>query len=112
MAGLDPVGREEILSLIRQLNAEGTTIVMVSHSMDDIARLCDRVLVVNESHMLMLGTPSEVYSRSEELVKVGLGLPSAAKLSGLLREKGLALPEGIFRQEQLETLLIERWEHA
>lgn len=112
MAGLDPVGREDILSLIQKLNQEGTTIVMVSHSMDDIARLCDRVVVINESHLMMVGTPAEVYSRSDELTAVGLGLPGAAHLASLLRQQGISLPEAIFRPEQLTSLLIERWNHA
>ena len=67
VAGLDPVAREEFLSLIAELHGAGRAVVMVSHSMDDLARLADRVLVLNEGRLFFLGTPAEVFARGEEL---------------------------------------------
>ena len=109
-AGLDPRGREEILSLIRNLHEEaGTTIVMVSHSMDDVASLAERVIVMNHGEVFMDGAPREVFSRGEELRGIGLDVPQAVQLAGKLRERGFAIPEGIYREEEIkaavETLL-------
>ena len=109
-AGLDPRGREEILSLIRNLHEEtGTTIVMVSHSMDDVASLAERVIVMNHGEVFMDGTPREVFSRGEELRGIGLDVPQAVQLAGKLRARGFAIPEGIYREEEIkaavETLL-------
>ena len=112
MAGLDPRGREEILSLIKKLNSEGTTIVMVSHSMDDIARLADRVAVMSEGSLRMLGTVAEVFSRPEELMEIGLDVPEAAKLAAALRARGLAVPQEVFRIDQLYEFLRNRWKNA
>ena len=109
-AGLDPRGREEILSLIRNLHEEaGTTIVMVSHSMDDVASLAERVIVMNHGEVFMDGAPREVFSRGEELRGIGLDVPQAVQLAGKLRARGFAIPEGIYREEEIkaavETLL-------
>ena len=112
MAGLDPRGREEILSLIKQLNQEGTTIVMVSHSMDDIARLADRVAVMSDGQLKMLGTVQEIFSRPEELMEIGLDVPQAAKLAARLRANGLAVPMEVFRIDQLREFLMSRWKNA
>ena len=109
-AGLDPKGREEILALIRNLHEEaGTTIVMVSHSMDDVASLAERVIVMNRGEVFMDGAPREVFARGEELRGIGLDVPQAVQLAGKLRERGFAIPEGIYREEEIkaavETLL-------
>jgi len=112
MAGLDPRGREEILSLIKQLNREGTTIVMVSHSMDDIARLADRVAVMSDGRLKMIGRVQEVFSRPEELMEIGLDVPQAAKIAARLRAKGLAVPMEVFRIDQLREFLMNRWKNA
>ena len=109
-AGLDPRGREEILTLIRNLHEEaGTTIVMVSHSMDDVASLAERVIVMNHGEVFMDGAPREVFSRGEELRGIGLDVPQAVQLAGKLRARGFAIPEGIYREEEIkaavETLL-------
>ena len=77
-AGLDPKGREEILGLISDLHREsGATIVMVSHSMDDVAALAERVIVMNHGKVAMDGTPREIFSRGEELRAIGLDVPQA-----------------------------------
>ena len=116
-AGLDPRGREEILSLIRDLHREaGTTIVMVSHSMDDVASLAERVIVMNHGEVVMDGVPRDVFSRGEELRAMGLDVPQAVELAGKLREKGFDIPEGIYRIEEvkaaIETIARKGGSHA
>lgn len=96
VAGLDPVAREEFLSLIAELHTSGLTIVMVSHSMDDLARLADRVLVLNEGQSFALGSPAEVFARGEELRAIGLDAPAAQKLAAELRDAGFDLPRELY----------------
>ncbi|WP_080798892.1 energy-coupling factor transporter ATPase [Arabiibacter massiliensis] len=96
VAGLDPVAREEFLDLIDELHRSGLTVVMVSHSMDDLARLADRVLVLNEGRQFAFGTPAEVFSRGEELRAIGLDAPAAQKLAAELRAEGLDLPRELY----------------
>lgn len=103
-AGLDPRGREEILGLISDLHREsGTTIVMVSHSMDDVAALAERVIVMNHGSVVMDGTPHEVFAKGEELRAIGLDVPQAVELAQKLREKGFDIPEGIYRMDEIRA---------
>ena len=103
-AGLDPRGREEILGLIKKLHEEaGTTIVMVSHSMDDVASLADRVIVMNHGEVVMDGTPRDVFACGEELRGMGLDVPQAVQLADKLRERGFDIPEGIYRIEEIKA---------
>lgn len=103
-AGLDPKGREEILGLISDLHREsGATIVMVSHSMDDVAALAERVIVMNHGKVTMDGAPREVFSRGEELRAIGLDVPQAVELAQKLREKGFDVPEGIYKIEEVRA---------
>ena len=103
-AGLDPKGREEILGLISDLHREsGATIVMVSHSMDDVAALAERVIVMNHGKVAMDGTPREIFSRGEELRAIGLDVPQAVELAQKLREKGFDVPEGIYKIEEVRA---------
>ena len=89
-AGLDPVGRAEILGNIEAYRrARNATIMMVSHSMEDVARLTDRLLVMNGSKLAMDGTPAQVFCHAEELVKMGLNIPQVTQVFLKLREKGL-----------------------
>lgn len=105
-AGLDPRGREEILGLIRRLHEQaGTTIVMVSHSMDDVASLAERVIVMNRGEVYMDGTPREVFSRGDDLRAIGLDVPQAVELAQRLRERGLHVPEGVYREEELQQAI-------
>jgi len=107
-AGLDPRGREEILSLIRDLHREaGTTIVMVSHSMDDVASLAERVIVMNHGEVVMDGAPRDVFSCGEELRGMGLDVPQAVILAQKLREKGYDIPEGIYRTEEIMAQIMK-----
>ena len=105
-AGLDPRGREEILGLIRDLHREaGTTIVMVSHSMDDVASLAERVIVMNHGEVVMDGTPKDVFSCGEELRGMGLDVPQAVELAAKLREKGFDIPEGVYLVEEVKAAI-------
>ncbi len=103
-AGLDPRGREEILGLIKKLHEEaGTTIVMVSHSMDDVASLAERVIVMNHGELVMDGAPRDVFACGEELRGMGLDVPQAVQLADKLRERGFDIPEGIYRIEEIKA---------
>ena len=89
-AGLDPEGREEILQNIESYRqAKNATIMMVSHSMNDVAKLTQRLLVMNDSRLAMDGTPEEVFARADELLQMGLDIPEITRVFLLLREKGL-----------------------
>ena len=103
-AGLDPRGREEILGLIRDLHRDtGATIVMVSHSMDDVASLAERVIVMNHGELVMDGAPRDVFACGEELRGMGLDVPQAVQLADKLRERGFDIPEGIYRIEEIKA---------
>ena len=99
-AGLDPVGREEILMNIqRYREAKNATIMMVSHSMNDVARLSDRLLVLSGSHIAMQGTPDEVFCRAHELVEIGLDIPEITRV--FMRLQALGLPvKPVYTMEQ------------
>ena len=104
-AGLDPMGREEILANIeRYRQAKNATIMMVSHSMSDVARLTERLLVMNDSHLAMDGTPDEVFSRTDELLEMGLDIPELTRLFLLLKQKGLPV-EPVYTMEQAVSAL-------
>ena len=104
-AGLDPVGREEILENIQSYRrAKNATIMMVSHSMSDVARLTDRLLVMNGSRLAMDGTPDEVFRRAGELVEMGLDIPEVTRVFLRLRELGLPV-EPVYSIEQAVAAL-------
>jgi energy-coupling factor transport system ATP-binding protein len=79
---------------------------MVSHSMDDVSRLAQRVYVMNKGSLAMEGSPAEVFSRPGELLSMGLDLPAAAKLRAELAKRGFSLPEGIHRMDEIESALL------
>ena len=113
MAGLDPRGRAEILSLIESLRERNHTgIVMVSHSMDDVAMYADRIAVLNNGTLAMVGAPEDVFSRSEELLNMGLNLPQATRLVRALRERGIKIERDYYRMDELKQELIGRWKHV
>lgn len=99
-AGLDPLGREEILKNIEDYrNAKNATIMMVSHSMSDVARMAQRLLVMNESHLAFDGTPKEVFSHSQELLQMGLDIPEVTRIFLHLQEMGIQT-EPVYTLEQ------------
>jgi len=105
-AGLDPRGRDEIIANIRQYQrSTGATVIMVSHSMEDVARLVDRLFVFNEGQIALTGTPAEVFSHSQELRDMGLTVPKVTMVAQRLRALGLDIPPDIYTTEQLKTVL-------
>ena len=96
-AGLDPRGRAEILSgLCRYGRESGTTLILVSHSMEDMAQYCDDVAVMNDAAIYLKGTVDEVFSRAEELEAIGLDIPAVAKIATALRRRGIALEGDLY----------------
>ena len=99
-AGLDPAGRAEILGNIESYRkAKNATIMMVSHSMEDVARLTDRLMVMNGSQLAMDGTPGEVFTQAERLVEMGLNIPQVTQVFLRLRKMGLPV-ENVYTLEQ------------
>ena len=106
-AGLDPVGREGILSNIENYRkAKNATIMMVSHSMNDVARLTDRLIVMNKAHLAMDGTPEQVFTRAEELLQMGLDIPELTQVFLQLRQLGLDVP-AVYTMEQAVDALVK-----
>ena len=104
-AGLDPEGREEILSNINAYRkAKNATIMMVSHSMADVARMADRLLVMNKASLAMDGTPDQVFARAEELLSMGLDIPDVTRVFIRLKELGLDV-EPVYTVEQAVAAL-------
>jgi energy-coupling factor transport system ATP-binding protein len=104
-AGLDPAGRAGILKNIEDYRrTHNATIMMVSHSMDDVARLTDRLLVMNHSRLAMDGTPAEVFARAEELVEMGLNIPQVTRVFLELKKMGLDVAPVYTLQQAVETL--------
>lgn len=94
MAGLDPAARRDFLELIDRLHRDGLTVVMVSHSMDDLANCCDRIVVMNEGAVFAEGTPAQVFAHADELKSIGLGVPAAQRMALALAEAGVPLRRG------------------
>ena len=106
-AGLDPVGREGILSNIESYRkAKNATIMMVSHSMNDVARLTDRLIVMNKAHLAMDGTPEQVFTHAEELLEMGLDIPELTQVFLQLRQLGLDVP-AVYTMEQAVDALVK-----
>ena len=103
VAGLDPASRTDFLDLIKQLHEQrDLTVVMVSHNMNDIALLADRMLVMHEGEVAFLGTPEEIFTKhAVELREIGLGIPHAQTLANQLRAEGMPLPEKLYLPESL-----------
>lgn len=91
MAGLDPAARRDFLELIDRLHRDGLTVVMVSHSMDDLANCCDRIVVMNEGAVFAEGTPAQVFAHADELKSIGLGVPAAQRMALALAQAGVPL---------------------
>lgn len=100
-AGLDPMGRDVLLSQIVQYHKERkNTVILVSHSMEDIARVADKIIVMNKSNLVMCDKAKEVFSKGRELEKIGLRVPQITKIMLELREKGFNVPEGILTVDE------------
>ena len=105
-AGLDPYGRDYILGLVENWHKLGRTILMVSHSMDDVARFADRIFVMNHGRLEMQGTPDEVFAEEERLRSMGLDVPAVTTLAGELSRRGFDLPRHIHTMDEMERALV------
>lgn len=95
-AGLDPMGRDVLLSqIIRYHKERQNTVLLVSHSMEDIARVADRIVVMNKSQLVMFDETQKIFARGDELEKIGLRIPQITKIMSQLRKRGVDVPEGI-----------------
>ena len=109
-AGLDPAGRENLMANIRDYHRnKGATVLLVSHSMDEVAQNVDRILVLKSAHVLMSGTPAEVFARSEELLSAGLDVPQVTRVAMALRKRGLEINPAVYTVEALEQQLLPLW---
>ncbi len=107
-AGLDPAGCRQVMdNILRYRNETGSTVIIVSHNMDDAARLTQRLLVFDHGRLRMDGTPEEVFSRPEELVSIGLAVPRATAIAMELKKQGLELEGAIYTHEQLKEAILK-----
>ena len=109
MAGLDPQGRQSILAMLEKLRTDTScSIIMVSHSMEDVARHADRILVMDHGETKYLDTPRAVFSHSDELSNMGLSLPAPCRVAAMLRTRGIDAPADVCTREDLESFLLRR----
>mgnify|MGYP004500579717 CR=1 FL=1 len=110
MAGLDPHGRDELIKLLKDIHRkdEEKTIIFVSHSMEDVAKLAENVIVLNKGEVFASGSVREVFSKGTELMKIGLNVPEITRLIIKLREKGIDLPTDIYTVEAAEAIIKEK----
>ncbi len=104
-AMLDPNGRKSVLNVARALNdVEGITVILITHYMEEVI-YANRVIVMDQGEIAMMGTPREIFSRVEQLQALRLDVPQVTLLAHALQEKGIALPDGILTPEELVTEL-------
>ena len=108
IAGLDPKGRDELMEVIHELHRGGVTIVLISHNMDDVARVATRVAVLEKGRLTMLGTPREIFARGDELERMGLDVPQTVQLCRRLRQGGLNVPDCLTNEELAEAICAAR----
>lgn len=107
-AGLDPAGRDAILNLVKNYREQtGATVIVVSHSMEDVAKIATRVMVVHDAKVAMYGTVEEVFSRAEELVQMGLNVPQITQVFSRLNHLGYPVPKNIYTVEQGRRALLD-----
>lgn len=112
-AGLDPKGRNEILSRIKDLHEkQHMSILLVSHSMEDIAKMAQRVLIIKDGKIAREGTPNEIFGLGDELKSFGLDVPQITKLIRKLRQQGLDLPEDIYTVSKAEKEILKLFNHS
>ena len=104
---MEPEGRENLMANIRDYHRnKGKTIILVSHSMDEIAQNVDRILVLKNAHVLMQGTPAEVFARGQELLSAGLDVPQITRIAMALKERGLPVDPAVYTADALERQLL------
>jgi len=107
-AGLDPAGKKSIFEGIQKYaEATGAAVIIVSHSMDDMAKYCEDIIVMSHSRVAMTGKRNEIFSRGDELEAIGLGVPQMTYLVRLLAQKGINLPQDIFTVDDAEAAITE-----
>ena len=111
-AGLDPAGRRDMLEMIRGIHEEGVTVVMVSHSMDDVGQYCSRLIVLAKGKIALEGTPREVFKHGDDLRKIGLDVPDGAKLAAELRARGFDIPDGAYRRDEIAAAILRNLKEA
>ncbi|MEG1584664.1 MAG: ATP-binding cassette domain-containing protein, partial [Anaerovorax sp.] len=106
-AGLDPKAHEDVLNMVKKIHKdENNAILLISHNMGDIAKLCDKVLVMDQGKLILEGTPEEVFSQEEFLVSLGLAVPPAAAFINQLKRKGLPVKGNPLTLSQVEEELV------
>ena len=109
-AGLDPKGRDAILSQIQKLQKEqGISVILVSHSMEDVAKYVDRIIAMGKGRVQFDGTPEEVFTHADELKSIGLGVPQVTELGQRLSEKGFDIPGAMLNLDQMEAYILEKF---
>lgn len=111
MAGLDPAGRAEIAGLLERLHAQGLTVVMISHDMDDIAKLAERILVLRSGSVFALGTPEEIFSRPSDLREIGLGVPHSVRFTARLAACGILAAPAFLTPDMLAASIADSLGH-
>lgn len=107
-AGLDPKGRDDILYAIKNMHDRlGITVILVSHSMEDVARFVDKIIVMHKGQAVLQGTPAEVFANSDKLEKMGLAAPQISYVFAKLKEKGINVPSDVFTVERATEVLYD-----
>lgn len=104
-AMLDPIGRKEVLQVVKKLNKEnGTTVINITHYMDEVVG-CDKVIVINDGAVALIGTPQEIFAQREKLLSIGLELPTSAIIAQKLIDKGVPIKDGVLTERELKDSL-------
>lgn len=111
-AGLDPVGRRNLMQLFRELHRQGTTILLVSHNLEDVAAVAERVIVMHQGHIWLDGSPRQVFAQGDKLREIGLGQPFAADLTGQLKGRGLPVRDDILTVPEAVPEISKLLKHA
>ena len=113
MAGLDPAGREDVFAFIKEYQKKhGITVIFVTHSMEDAAKMADRIIVMERGKILLQGTPEEIFCHADELVQAGLNIPQVTQVFSELRRRGVDIPGNVYTVEQALDVLRRRKEQG
>lgn len=113
MAGLDPAGREDVFAFIKKYHKQhGITVIFVTHSMEDAAKMADRIIVMEQGSILLDGTPQEIFSHAEALTEAGLDIPQVTQVFQELRKRGVTIEDNVYTVEQALDVLRRRKEQG